>query len=66
MEYILGYAEFNILSLMTYLPLLGALIIMAVVPRNNPGGVQAVATVTTVLTFVLSLVVLGNFAGRHA
>lgn len=72
MPYILDHPEYilahptgatYILSLITYLPLLGAAIIAFFVPRNDHRVVKAVATVCTVLTFALSLVILKNFDG---
>src|SRR5215468_574791 len=75
MEYILAHPELilqhasgstHILSLITYLPLLGAAILALVVPRDNRQAIRTVATVCTVLTFLLSLVMLKNFdAGTH-
>jgi NADH-quinone oxidoreductase subunit M len=63
--YILAHPQGRtyILSLMTFLPLLGALIIMLAIPRHDTGVIKAIATVVTVLTFLLSLVALGNFEG---
>ena len=72
MEYILAHPEqilqhpsgtTHILSLITYLPLLGAVIIALFLPRGDHRAAKVVATVGTVLTFVLSLVMLGNFQG---
>jgi NADH-quinone oxidoreductase subunit M len=51
------------LSLITYLPLLGAVIIALFLPRSNLRAPKVVATITTVLTFVLSLVMLSHFQG---
>jgi NADH-quinone oxidoreductase subunit M len=75
MEYILAHPEIilphaagstHILSLITYLPLLGAMVIALFVPRDNRSAIRTVATACTVLTFVLSLVMLKNFkAGTH-
>jgi NADH-quinone oxidoreductase subunit M len=53
----------HILSLITYLPLLGAVIIALFLPRGNQRAPKVVATITTVLTFVLSLVMLSHFQG---
>jgi NADH-quinone oxidoreductase subunit M len=72
MEYILAHPEYilphpsgttHILSLITYLPLLGAVIIALFLPRGNQRAPKVVATITTVLTFVLSLVMLSHFQG---
>ncbi len=75
MEYILAHPELIlphasgstlILSLITYLPLLGAAILALAVPRENRQAIRTVATVCTVLTFLLSLVMLKNFdAGTY-
>ena len=75
MEYILAHPELIlphasgstlILSLITYLPLLGAVILALAVPRNSRQAIRTVATVCTVLTFLLSLVMLKNFdAGTY-
>src|SRR5262245_36306050 len=74
MEYMLAHQEiilqtsFNIpiLSIVTYLPLLGALLIALFLPRHDRWAIRTVATAITVLTFVLSLVVLQNFeSGTH-
>src|SRR6266581_4063950 len=75
MEYILAHPETilqhpagttHILSLITYLPLLGAVIIALFLPRDDSRIVKVAATICTVLTFVLSLVLLRNFeAGTH-
>jgi len=74
MEYILAHPEIilqsasgtPILSIITYLPLLGALIIALFVPRHDTWAIKVVATVCAVLNFLLSLVVLRNFeAGTH-
>src|SRR5262245_11449670 len=72
MEYILAHPEYilphpsgptHILSLISYLPLLGAVIIALFLPRGNQRAPRVVATITTVLTFVLSLVMLSHFQG---
>ena len=75
MEYILAHPEIilphaagstHILSLITYLPLLGAIIIALFLPRENRSAIRTVATLCTVLTFLLSLVMLKHFeAGTH-
>ncbi len=75
MEYILAHPEIilqhpagttHILSLITYLPLLGAVIIALFLPRDDSRTVKVAATICTVLTFVMSLVLLRNFeAGTH-
>jgi NADH-quinone oxidoreductase subunit M len=72
MEYILAHPESilqhpsgttHILSLITYLPLLGAVIIALFLPRGDQRYPKIVATLATVLTFVLSLVMLSHFQG---
>ncbi len=72
MEYILAHPEYilqhpsgttHILSLITYLPLLGAVIIALFLPRGDQRAPKVVATITTGLTFVLSLVMLSHFQG---
>src|SRR5216683_2738689 len=72
MEYILAHPEYilqhpsgttHILSLITYLPLLGAVIIALFLPRGDQRAPKVVATIITVLTFVLSLVMLSHFQG---
>src|SRR5262245_4836083 len=75
MEYILAHPEIIlphaagstcILSLITYLPLLGAIVIALAIPHEQRRTIRIVATFVTVLTFVLSLVMLKNFeAGTH-
>src|SRR5215471_8005220 len=75
MEYILAHPEIilqhaagstHILSLITYLPLLGAVLIALFIPRDDRWAIRAVATVCTTLTFLLSLVMLKNFeASTH-
>ena len=58
--------ETPILSIMTYTPLLGALLLMFLVPRQDSHIIKAVATIFTLLTFVFSLVVWGKFElGTH-
>src|SRR5262245_20650918 len=75
MEYILAHPEIilphasgstHILSLITYLPLMGAIVIALALPRDNRRAIRTVATLCTVLTFLLSLVMLKNFeSGTH-
>jgi NADH-quinone oxidoreductase subunit M len=50
-----------ILSLITFLPLFGALLIAAL-PASNPGLVRRVALSTALVTFGLSLLLLAGFA----
>ncbi len=55
-----------ILSIMTYTPLLGALLLMFLVPKQDTHIIKAVATIFTVLTFVFSLYVWSLFElGTH-
>lgn len=72
MEYILENAAYilahpdkttPILSIITYIPLLGALIIALAIPRSDTAIIKGVATVCTVITFLFSLIVLRNFDG---
>src|SRR5687768_15423411 len=50
-----------ILSIMTYTPLVGALLLMFLVPRQDARMIKGVATIFTFLTFVFSLVVWSQF-----
>ena len=63
MEYLIEHAMGGtpILSVMTYTPILGALIIMLLVPAQDSRMIKGVATIFTFLTFIFSLVVLKNF-----
>src|SRR5664280_2180916 len=54
-----------ILSLITFLPLLGALVI-AVLPANNPSLVRRAALGTALATWLLSLILLAVFARGQA
>ncbi len=55
-----------ILSIMTYTPLIGALLLMFAVPKQDTHIIKAVATVFTVLTFAFSLYVWNLFElGTH-
>src|SRR2546428_3996148 len=75
MEYILAPPEIipqppagatHFWSLIPYLPLLGAVITALFLPRDDSRAVKVAATLCTVLTFVLSLVLLRNFEpGTH-
>ncbi len=58
--------ETPILSIMTYTPLIGALLIMFLVPKQDTHIIKAVATIFTLLTFAFSLYVWGLFElGTH-
>ena len=58
--------ETPILSIMTYTPLLGALLLMFLVPRQDTHIIKAVATIFTLLTFAFSLYVWSQFElGTH-
>jgi len=58
--------ETPILSIMTYTPLLGALLLMFLVPRQDTHIIKAVATIFTLLTFAFSLYVWSLFElGTH-
>ncbi len=63
MEYLLEHAMGGtpILSVMTYTPIFGALIIMLLIPAQDSRMIKGVATIFTFLTFIFSLVVLKNF-----
>jgi NADH-quinone oxidoreductase subunit M len=53
----------SILTIVTFLPLVGALLLLFV-PRRDPGGVNAqrwIALITTLVTFVVSLVIWARF-----
>jgi NADH-quinone oxidoreductase subunit M len=51
---------------MTYTPLLGALLLMFLVPRQDTHIIKAVATIFTLLTFAFSLYVWSQFElGTH-
>jgi NADH-quinone oxidoreductase subunit M len=55
-----------ILSIMTYTPLLGALLLMFLVPKQDTHIIKAVATIFTLLTFAFSLYVWSQFElGTH-
>ena len=55
-----------ILSIMTYTPIIGALLIMLFVPAQDTRMIKGVATIFTCLAFVFSLVVWFNFEiGTH-
>ncbi len=55
-----------ILSIMTYTPLLGALLLMFLVPKQDTHIIKAVATIFTLLTFAFSLYVWSLFElGTH-
>src|SRR5687767_6935331 len=58
--------ETPILSIMTYTPLVGALLLMFLVPRQDTHIIKAVATIFTLLTFAFSLYVWSLFElGTH-
>ena len=58
--------ETPILSIMTYTPLVGALLLMFLVPRQDTHIIKAVATIFTLLTFAFSLYVWRLFElGTH-
>src|SRR5216110_2151561 len=47
--------SFPILSLLTYIPLIGALFIVFFVKRENAGAIKTVATVVAAIDFILSI-----------
>ena len=55
-----------ILSIMTYTPVLGALLLMLFVPAQDTRMIKGTATIFTCLSFVFSLVVWSKFEiGTH-
>ena len=67
MEFILDHAMGGtpILSVLTYTPLIGALLIMLFVPPQDTRMIKGIAIIFTSLAFVFSLVVLSNFDGSQ-
>jgi NADH-quinone oxidoreductase subunit M len=68
MEFMLEHALGGtpILSVLTYTPIIGALLLMLFVPRQETQMIKGVAVIFTALALVFSLVVLSNFeAGTH-
>lgn len=65
MEFILEHAMGGtpILSVLTYTPIIGALLLMLFVPPQDTRMIKGIAIIFTLLAFVFSLVVLGNFEG---
>jgi NADH-quinone oxidoreductase subunit M len=64
MEFILDHAMGGtpILSVLTYTPIVGALLLMLFVPPQDTRMIKAITIIFTSLAFVFSLVVLNNFA----
>ena len=56
-------ANIPILSLTTYIPLLGALAIIFLIPKDKAGTIRAFATLTAVVDFAVSLVLSGACTG---
>ncbi len=55
-----------ILSVMTYTPIVGALLLMLVIPAQDSRMIKGVATIFAGLTFVFSVIVWANFSlGTH-
>ena len=50
----------NILSIMTFLPILGVLLLLFI-PKESKGALRGVAMLTTIATFVVSLPILTGF-----
>ena len=50
----------NILSVMTFLPILGVLLLLFI-PKESKGTLRGVAMLTTIATFVVSLPILTGF-----
>src|SRR5262245_47388244 len=68
MEFMLEHAMGGtpILSLLTYTPIIGAILLMLFVPPQDTRTIKIIAITFTALAFVFSLIVLGNFqAGTH-
>jgi NADH-quinone oxidoreductase subunit M len=65
MEFVLAHALGGtpILSVLTYTPILGALLIMLFVHPQDTRIIKSTATIFTALAFIFSLVVLANFDG---
>jgi NADH-quinone oxidoreductase subunit M len=65
MEFLLEHALGGtpILSVLTYTPILGAIILMLFVPPQDTRMIRSLAVVFTSLTFLFSLIVLCNFQG---
>src|SRR5262245_826976 len=63
MEFMLEHALGGtpILSVLTYTPILGALLLMLFVPRQDTPTIRIIAITFTSLTFLFSLIVLANF-----
>lgn len=59
----LGFSMFPFLTILTFLPLVGVVIILLLKSFNNEtdSNVKVVAVVTSVVTFVFSIVVLANY-----
>jgi NADH-quinone oxidoreductase subunit M len=51
----------QILNIITYIPLAGALVILFLVNKNNSGAIRVVATATAVIDFIVSLYLWFNF-----
>ena len=68
MEFILEHALNGtpILSVVTYTPIVGALLLMLFVPREDTRLIKGVATIFSLLTFVFSLYLLSHFDGSTA
>jgi NADH-quinone oxidoreductase subunit M len=50
-----------ILNVITYIPLIGALVILFFMNKNNTGAIRTVATATAVIDFLVSLYLWPNF-----
>src|SRR3990170_6522094 len=58
MNNILG---FPILSTIVFLPLIGALIIMLLIPKQKEELIRLMSAITTFVTFIVSLILIPNF-----
>src|SRR5207244_5347339 len=47
--------SFPILSVITYIPLIGALLIVFFIRRENAGAIKATATIVAAIDFILSI-----------
>ncbi|MGQ4807197.1 NADH-quinone oxidoreductase subunit M [Candidatus Entotheonellaceae bacterium PAL068K] len=55
-----------VLSVLTYTPIIGAILLMLFVPRQDTRMIKSIAIIFSLLAFVFALVVLNNFDGGTA
>jgi len=68
MEFMLEHAMggIPILSVLTYTPIIGALVLMLLVPPRDTQMIKGIAIISTALAFLFSIIVLCYFeAGTH-